>query len=363
MIVLIILLIGLILANIGFGGFGVQAKWTTEGFADTRVTESININPFNTTFYQKKEQLYKIDPNSGRLHLPLIIHGIGPHIIKESETPLDSLNQYDLDFVIDTELNIVTENADSRKNLRLVCALYAPSLLLIAPNGSNIIDLGDIKYYTCKVVIAVNDTGSHQALTQILSAYDEQITKNINIIVVHPNAQLDGYGSAFTIYAGLGLAVQNPLIRELTDKVPSHLVSFHRINAGSYHITHLEKPFYTRYPYYNKKIIDINQLKRLYPQLSSVHNRDLYYPTIRTRYVLLCHDKVPDDKIQDILNRILILKAGRTRWDDTSAGERQIVTRLFEDTSVTDIGYTAIPLHKGSEKAFHGPSPRLAEKF
>jgi TRAP-type uncharacterized transport system substrate-binding protein len=290
-----------------------------------------------------------------------MIHSIGPHLVQESNISLDDLNDYKLDFLIDTELNIAPKymGKNVHKNLRYVCSLYAPALLLIAPNDSNIVDLGDIKHYTCKVVIAVHGdqtTERYQALVQLLSVYGEQTMKNVSIINLDQKALLQGYGSTFKIYADLAL-LQNPIIRALTDKVPSHLVSSRKINAGGYYITYSERPFYERYPYYNKEMIDMTQLLRYYPLLAPVHNRDLYYPTINIHYILLCHDKIPKAKVQDVLHKVLLLM--QTKWDGQrlkrlDQKEKQIVSKMFKGTTIADISHmsTAITLHEGAEQVY-----------
>lgn len=356
MIVLIILLIGLILTSTlacrqmeGFENWDT-GKAVPQDMDFRFMTKLVPFhNPFATTFFHQKEHLFRVYASQIDLHRPLIIRSIGPHLVSGAlQSPLDSLNNYNLDFVIDTELNIAPKYMGKKvhNNLRFVCSLYKSSLLLIAPNSSNIIDLGDIKHYTCKVSIGVagdRSTEQYQAVVQILSAYGEQTTKNINIVNLDRKALMEGYGTTFIIYADLTTS-KSSLIRALTDKIPSHLVSLHKINTGGYHVTYQEKPFYKRYPYYRKEMIDIIQLRRNYPLLSQVHNRDLYYPTIRTGYALLCHDKVPDSKIQNILHQILILmyeKGG-------------IVSQLFKGITIIDLGHisTVIPIHQGAEQVY-----------
>jgi hypothetical protein len=319
-------------------------------------------NPFEAEFFHKKERIYDVYASQDEMHRPLLIHTVGPHLIHHTRVPLDELNDYKLDFVIDTELDVAPKymGKNVHGNIRFVCSLYSPALLLIAPNDSNIVDMGDIKHYSCKVVIAVDGdeiTERHQALMQLLSSYSNDTLDNIEVLHLSREKLLNGYGSDYTVYADLAV-LKNPVIKALTDKVPSHLVSIRKINSGSHQVTYTERPFYQRYPFYNKHMVDIQQLQRYYPMLAPVHNRDLYYPTIHTHYVLLCHNKIPAWKIQDVMHKTLYLM--KVHWpidsklDSLEQREKQEVSKLFKGTTVAELAHiiTAIPAHQGAKDVF-----------
>jgi hypothetical protein len=330
-------------------------------------------DPFDQSFYHPKRHIYKTyigsDAELETLHGPLIKHTIGHdskyQIVKtlssgSSSSSISDLNDYKLDFIIEPELNIGPKYiSEVHQNVRFVCALYSADLLLLTPNSINIIDLGDIRHWKkptgcpCKVRIAISGdehSAGYQILTHLLS-FESDVVNNIEFVSsVTPGQLLAGYGSEYQIYADLASS-KNTIIRTLTDRVPSHLVRSNKINGGNYFITDRERPFYRKYPYFRKKLLDILQLRRAYPSLSQVHNRDLYYPTIQVRYVLLTNDHVPDEKIKDVLERIL--KLMYTFWDpgsqplSQSKSERFYISKLFQGTSVLDISYiaTRIPTH------------------
>lgn len=294
-------------------------------------------NPFSKDFFNQSRKVYNVGARPR--HYPLIKHVIKSYHVANNKSLYD-LNNGNLDYVIDTELNIASLYNSSHTDIRFVCSLYAPSLLLISPNDNNIIDLGDIKHFSCDVSIAINgDRNSEQykALTMILSMYPE--TSNVHIRTLKSEQILDGYGNDYLIYADL-VFDNNHTIRALTDKVPSHLVSIKKVNTGDYFIRDSEKVFFKKYPYLNKDMIDIIQLQKNYPFLSQVHNRDLYYPTIKCRYILLSNTKISSNEIQRILSHILFLIQSR----------KEPVSKLFRDVTVTDISHMTIPIpiHKGA---------------
>jgi len=332
-------------------------------------------NPFDQSFYYQEQHVYKTyigsDAELETLHEPLIKHTIGHNakyqIVKtlgsgsgSGSDSISELNDYRLDFIIEPELNIGPKYiSETHRNVRFVCALYSATLLLLSPNNINIIDLGDVRHWKkptgcpCKVRIAISGdehSAGYQILTHVLS-FESNVVHNIEIISsLTPGQLLAGYGSEYQIYAELACS-KNTIIRALTDRVPSHLVQSRKINSGNYFITDRERPFYRKYPYFRKKLLDIAHLQRVYPSLTQVHNRDLYYPTIQVRYVLLTNDQVPSEKIKDVLERIL--KLMYTFWDPgsqhltQSKSERYFISQLFRGTSVTDISYitTEIPTH------------------
>lgn len=350
----------------------------TGGFVFTRNIFPFD-NPFDQSFYHPKRHIYKTyigsDAELETLHGPLIKHTIGHNseyqivntLSGSGSGSVSDLNEYKLDFIIEPELNIDPQYISTvHQNVRFICALYQADLLLLTPNTVNIIDLGDIRHWKkptgcpCKVRIAISgdeySTG-YQILTHLLS-FESRVVNNIEIVSsITPGQLLAGYGSEYQIYADLACH-KNTIIRTLTDRVPSHLVQSNKINSGNYFITDRERPFYRKYPYFRKKLLDILQLRRAYPSLSQIHNRDLYYPTIQVRYVLLTNTHVPDEKIKDVLERIL--KLMHTYWDPgsqiltQSKAERFYISKLFQGTSVTDISYiaTKIPAHDMAKQIY-----------
>lgn len=292
-------------------------------------------NPFNPAFFHKEKRLYKTGTTYSESVKKIISDSVVSYL-KDGKDGIDRLDTYDLDFVVDTELNIATNYSKGQKNnVRFVCSMYASSLLLIAPNDTNIIDIGDIKHYTCKVTIVVNPSSYH-ALVKLLSVFelrDKVLIQTVSSVQTETTwPRFPFIYATYVTYGDPGMKV-DPLVRRLTESVPSHLVSMRKVNSGSYFVTYQEQPFYKQHPYFYKSMIDIIQLQRQYPLLSQVHNRDLYYPTIRMHYVLLCHNKVSNDKIQNVVRTVL----------------RRTVTLTAADISHMTV---AIPMHEGAKEVF-----------
>lgn len=319
-------------------------------------------NPFKTTFFHTYKKIYNIY-SSNHIHTALLDQSIGKESYQIRDRPVSSsilndLHNHNLDFVVDTELNIAP-SYKNQTNVRFICSLYAPALLLLSPNSDNILDIGDIKYFNCEVgigILAPQTSERYQTVLHLLSFYIPE-RRNIKIYSMNEEELLQGYGSKFRIYADLA-TYRNRLVHLLTDKLPSHFVSMRKINGGSYHITDSEKPFYSKYPYFKKEMLDIKQMQRYYPSLTQVHNRDLYYPTIKVHYILLCNKGIPNKTVEDILHKILKLK--HTRWNlgyklnTKDQRQRYFVSKLFEDVTLTDISHlsTDIAIHPGAEKVY-----------
>lgn len=318
-------------------------------------------NPFSNSFYQKPHHASKIYARNRDLHRPLIIHTIGAHLFQSTmrgiRGALVDLNNGNLDYVIDTELNIAPAlKTVNVPNIRYICSLYASTLILIVPNSVNIIDIGDIKHINCEIRIAVSGEEQRRALLHVLEMYPEIHTE---IDIVDESVIKKEYGHKYQIYADLILET-NSLVRTLTDQAPSHLVSMHKINAGSYYITDSERPFYQKYPYFRKDMIDIIDLHRQYPQLSQVHNRDIYYSTVNCRYILLTRSSQPDKDVSEVLHKVLFLLGLRYNMQQGypkishAKREQLTVSRFFEGTTAADIGHTStsITVHSGAEAVY-----------
>jgi hypothetical protein len=320
-------------------------------------------NPLKKHFYHQDVRMYNIYAHDKDLHRPLIIHTIGSHLLHDRassmsmsmsmSTPLHSLAVGKLDYVIDTEQSIAQQDHSS-PDLRFICSLYSASMLILAPNGVNIIDLGDISHYTCIVTVAVTNDHAYGAIKHVLSMYPSD---NVQISKMSKEEILERYGSSKSlIFVDLACGKNND-IRTLTDKVPSHLVSMRKVNSGSYYVTDSERPLYVKHPYLRKGMVDIIPFKKYYPQLTQVHNRDIYYPTVKSRYVLLTNRTIPDSTVQDLLHKVLFLMGKRAGGPSTgSIGDREqyAVTQLFKGTTVTDISHLTIPIlvHPGAAEVY-----------
>lgn len=314
-------------------------------------------SPFRPKFYKDKPSMLKIYTDHDKLHRPLLNNIMNSYTLKNLQPAdsLASLNTYSTDFVLDTELNIATRYLGTRQpNIRFVCALYSPSLLLLAPNDTNIIDMGDLKHWSCKVKIGIDNSSNQQAIMSLLAQYESD---NAEIIPMSRDNLIKGYGVDYQVYADLAMSY-NSIISELTKSTPTHLVSMRNINGGKYHVTLSEQDFYRNYPYYEKDIIEIKTLQQYYPQLSQVHNRDIYYPTIKTKYVLLCHDRIKDKQLSSIVHKILFLM--HQHWPDgyritsLKQQEQRFVNQMFKGTTVVDITHisTTIPIHDAVKEIY-----------
>jgi TRAP-type uncharacterized transport system substrate-binding protein len=300
-------------------------------------------NPFKQSFYHPLKINYKI--LGGQLHQNILHNIIGDdNTYGITDTTgecgstyniLSMINQRTCDFAIIPQIELSNYTLP---NVRFVSSLYSTVVTILSTNDSNIYDISDIVYRSrCKVTIGVLKGPAHTCLRQILNTYSN-ITQKIHIVTVLPENIHKEYGQKFILYFGL---VTHPdhTINMLTKKIPSHLVSIKNINNGAYHITDNESQFFKTYPFYQKKLIDLIQAKHDYIMLSSYGNKQLYIPSIKSPYVLLCHDKISNIKVKDIIRNILLL---RTK------------SALFKGVTVEDMYYIpqTLSYHEGADEVF-----------
>lgn len=190
------------------------------------------------------------------------------------------------------------------KSYKFVAVLSQPSLLLLTPNDSNIIDLGDIRLHKCIVKIAVFTTVEYRMIIDILKYYPNLVSNNAKIIRWMPHMK---YGKDYQIMAKLLMPDRvDKIIKVHTEQIPSHLITIININSGDYLVKDTESPFFTEHRYYNKELYDLHKSIQHYPLLSRVGSQkySLYLPTISCRFNIIAKPKVNRVIIINILTRL-----------------------------------------------------------
>lgn len=273
------------------------------------------------------------------------------------DNPIGMLNRYQSDFVVTPELTLhdittpispstssVTSSSTSpyMENIRFIAGLYSSNVTIISTNNHNIIDIGDIKHYSCDTTIAIagdEKSASFLCLNHILDFYGTNTQNKINIVFGNDDSIYDRYGSEFSMYFKLVDQHPDQTIKRLTDKIPSHMVTMKNINNGSLVVKADEKPFYEKYPTYNKSSVDLHDLLRWYPLLTDTDHGSVFIPTIKSKHVLLTHNKMTNKKVEDIVHKVLYSIYNH---------------KLFKGVHVTDLHYIRnIPLHEGANKVYH----------
>jgi hypothetical protein len=262
-------------------------------------------NPFKTQFNKFVPVLYRVYTPS-ILHQPLVIHCI------QTYQPATT----DLDFTIDTEVGIRSALGSAR-DWRFVCSLYKASLLLISPDAQ-----------VTGIGIATNNNSCYQMVRGM----------GLDIKLLDREAIISGYGSSYAIYADLSGKGESDMIKTLS-KVPSHLVP---IPSG----IGLEQGQAPR--------ISLDDIRRQYPLLTISHGLELYYTTRQSPYVMLAHQRVPGDKVSQVLGCLLYLmhtyEQPVNAWSGPEQQERNKVTKLMKGLAPVDINHCTlpIPVHPGA---------------
>jgi len=150
-------------------------------------------------------------------------------------------------------------------------------LFILCPNNIGLRDLSDIEFYSCDIRIGLRSTSTKakEVLKHILTKIPNAKPK---IIYLEDKDIASGYGNMYDIYVDM-LTHPDTYIKELTERLPSHILYINTINNGDYFITLSEKPFYDKYNY-SKHLTDTLKIRRYYPYLTLL-SKDIYIPTIQ----------------------------------------------------------------------------------
>lgn len=288
----------------------VERRWMSHTFPFS--------SPLNRNFYIRKSHEYStyvMNPKDLKL-MKDIVGGNNkfeyPKSNTESESEfeldidsvLNRLDNGDLDFALISEL--YTHRLTTKSNVRFICALYKPMLLLLAPDDSGLLEFGDIGHYRSLVKIGVSRLGSpaHIMLKSIIDFYGEDVSRNVEVVHVDNSAV---YDKDYNIYCSLGHQ-PDKMIQSLTEEVSSHLMTMTLINKGDYTVTDSEKPFYVNNPFYSKEMFDLINGISIYPYLSRVGSSSysIFIPTIKSRYILLTNKYIIESKINDVLKNVMV---------------------------------------------------------
>ena len=288
-------------------------------------------------FFQKKTERVSVIVN--KIHAS-IMHKclVGEVTYIVPQTPainLPLLNSHTVDFLVTYGYD-VAPLLKRNNNIRFVCGLYSQIVSILAPDQSNILDLGDIidRLIDGTISIAISNLQSKQCLDDLLNAYN--LTK-YKILVQSEEDIFQNYGSKYDIYFDVTMH-PNLFFKLLTEKMPSHMVTINKINGGNYFVQMSEQSFYKKYPYYKKDMIDRISLTKYYRQISPPKISQ-HIQTIKSHLILLTHKDVSDDIIQTTLRKVVYQLHSNP---------------LFKGLTPADIGYTGlmIPYHNGTNKIY-----------
>lgn len=317
----------------------------SEGFIDnaTEIRAFPLHNPFTARFYTPINHIYSVIADSKHHEiLRKIIGSTHRYATVPDKNIIQMVDSGNYDFAVVPKLLIPGNTVD---NVRFVTGLHQATATLLGPNDSNLIDIGDFQHYSCPVTIGVLKGPDQVCLNHLL----REAEAPAQIILFESTDELmRGYNSKYMLYFGLtDLRKRDPVINALTEKMPSHFLSMRKINKGTYHITYEETTFYKTHPYYQKEMIDLVRAKQQYPFLGSVGHIELYIPSVKTQYALICHTGVPKKKIKSVMSKVLRL----LRTDEVFKG----IT-----ISEMNLGRSAVEFHPIARRifnqltAFHG---------
>lgn len=287
----------------------------TEGFADQHMFPFVS--PFKTDFFASKKKVAKVAVNGefGARIAALFAPSENCHISNDEHKILMQVNAHESDFTVVLEdLLFDAVNGigfpEKLKNLRLVATLFSGYVSVLCPDDLPLYDFmdADSSKLGRRVRISVGPSGSphHTSCLKIarylgmVNSFEFIFESDVDKIVrMWKNHEID------LIYQ----ISEHPsmVIRRASDAMHSHLLSIRSLNNGNiYGYTLDEQEFYDAFNTYHKSLHDLDLLvPRIYPNLTLIDRRSLYLPTISSRYSLVCHDRVADENVQNVLVNII----------------------------------------------------------
>lgn len=207
----------------------------------------------------------------------------------------------DLGVATEYELDSMLRNKDNKiDNLRYVCSLYDTDVVVLADNSSMMFDLNDTR--NKRVHIGIRGSTTNKLARKIMSLCG---INEVTLIETDYQQLIENdYGTNVDAVFLLN-SKYNDVLLQLTNKVPSHLLSIKSLNNGNvYSKTIDEIKLYRENPYIHKKMLSYIEYVNYYPKLSRVNERQDYIPSIKTRYVLFAHKYVEEEIGYNVLKTI-----------------------------------------------------------
>lgn len=287
---------------------------------------------------------FKFQPNFFYHYEPniYVYNGIVTDIYKQltnvlpKTSQVNYLNQADVALITDRQLSQI-----DKTKFTILANIHHPTLLLIAPDHSQLVDLDDLIYYRCKnssnkISIIADSNSEYNTLHDILNFYPKSLRDRCSILL-----KKNWDGVDYLVYAKYVLPnLQDDTVYKLTQQQPVHLLTMMRINGGNYFVVKKEQPFYIKNKWYNKVLFDISGSLKYYPLLSRIGNQQysIYNPSIKTNYVLVVKKSLTDRIAKKLLSQILKLHTERKLSGLT-------ISDISRNTSPLDYHLTAHALY------------------
>jgi len=153
-------------------------------------------------------------------------------------------------------------------------------LFIISPNDYPLRDLADVIKSRPALKIGIRKAGQAQMLYEQLKEVFPMLGRKTTAVLLEDDQIISGYTYSYHIYMDFLPLERDIFITGLSEKTPSHLMTVRSLNAGNFFITDGERPFYTKYPQYQKALLEKNVILHIYPYLAIIE-RVLYVPTIK----------------------------------------------------------------------------------
>jgi hypothetical protein len=340
--IIVIVVLSYPVSQLGGAGFSTQEDERAYWFTRRMIPFD---NPFKREFFYDKKNQYKVLTKD--YHTALLKQILGPehqYIEGHSDEPLPALDREEYDFVVMPEYRVALRyRPDMYRNIRFMTAIHPSVIYLLAPDISGLNDISDFDKVRGPVRIGLEGHPGgreHTAYLNLANFYPG-IERKCKAVFLEPHQVASEYGRSYDVFLAVTI---RPLdyLRAMTDKIPSHFLYMRDINGGSYFITDRERPFYRRFPYYRKYMLDLLKMRKLYPALSAKHD-EIYIPVIQSKNIILTNTRIPPLFVAGAIMRLLqVMRSTEFR-------------SIFENIVPLDLSTISlnIPHHSGALKIYN----------
>lgn len=181
------------------------------------------------------------------------------------------LDKGEFDMIV-SRTHTLAEEGLTTSQFRIVCNLIEIPVNILTTN-QKMTSLNDLRGTATKINVGLPKSSEDRVMTDLLTYYGLVIGRDVVLTHYTGNELLDHYGKDLTIVV-VNATHPNDLIKRLSAKALTKFVELSEVNEGQrYYVSLNEEPFYKRYPFYHKSLIDKTLIVDYYPHMNLYNNR------------------------------------------------------------------------------------------
>jgi len=196
---------------------------------------------------------------------------------------INDINNYKIDYgIITLETYSYFKSKTKKNNINFIASLAYSYVNLLAKNNININLIYNHKYKNIyKINVLYKNSVHHLTCKKLLNYLN--IEKYFEFVYINNNFDI-------LCYVGIN---PNKFINDMLNKQTLHYINIDMLEQ--------KLDFINFYKSYFHDMININDLNKLYPNLTVINRNNPYINTIKTTYILISHNNIYFDKMHDLM--------------------------------------------------------------